>query len=152
MQFFRTAHFFKMNDIKNNKKTLRRMQTRIHHTSGRRKTSVKKINKDNKGGDITCTHDPLPQTVDQCSQHLAVWLVQTKHFIKIWWVKGVPVAAQQKWIRLVSMRVQVPSLVSLGGRGSGIAMSCGEGYRYGSDPMLLWLWLWLAAVALMIRP
>ena len=30
-------------------------------------------------------------------------------------------------------------------------MSCSVGYRYGSDPMLLWLWCSLAAVA-PIRP
>ena len=34
---------------------------------------------------------------------------------------------------------------------SGIAMSCGERRRRGSDPMLLWLWRRPAAVAL-IRP
>ena len=33
------------------------------------------------------------------------------------------------------------------GRGSGVAMSCGVGCRYGLDPEWLWLWLWPAAVA-----
>ena len=34
------------------------------------------------------------------------------------------------------------------GEGSGIAMSCGVGHRFGSDPVLLWLWYRLATVAL----
>ena len=35
-------------------------------------------------------------------------------------------------------------------KGSGFAISCGVGCRYGSDLVLLWLWLWLwlAPVAL----
>ena len=37
------------------------------------------------------------------------------------------------------------------GYGSGIAVSCGVGYRHGSDPELLWLWHRLAATA-PIRP
>ena len=37
------------------------------------------------------------------------------------------------------MRLWVQSLaLSSVGRGSGIAMSCGVGHRYGSDPKLLW--------------
>ena len=58
-------------------------------------------------------------------------------------VRGVPVVAQWKWIPLVSLRMHPwPRSV---GRGSGIAMSCGVGYRCTSD--LMWLWLWLAAIA-----
>ena len=34
------------------------------------------------------------------------------------------------------------------GRGSGVAMSCGVGYRYSSDPELLWLWHRPVATAL----
>ena len=34
------------------------------------------------------------------------------------------------------------------GQGSGTAMSCGEGLRHGSDPVLLWLWHRTAAAAL----
>ena len=37
------------------------------------------------------------------------------------------------------------------GEGSSIAVSCGVGYRHGSDPALLWLWRMPAATAL-IQP
>ena len=37
------------------------------------------------------------------------------------------------------------------GWGSGIAVSCGVGGRFGSDPALLWLWCRLVATA-PIRP
>ena len=53
--------------------------------------------------------------------------------------------------RLVSMRMWVPSLALLSGKGSGIAVSCGVGHRCGSDSTLLWLWRRPAAVA-PIRP
>ena len=53
---------------------------------------------------------------------------------------GVPIVAQQLGIQLVSMRMQVQSLASVG-EGSGIAMSYGVGCRRGSDPALLWLQL-----------
>ena len=33
------------------------------------------------------------------------------------------------------------------GSGSGVAMSCGEGHRHDSYPVLLWLWCRLAPVA-----
>ena len=46
---------------------------------------------------------------------------------------------QWKQIQLVSMRMQVQSLASVTGLRIGIAMSCGVGGRWGSDPMLLWL-------------
>ena len=68
--------------------------------------------------------------------------------------------AQRKRVRLVSMRytmmdwyplMQVQSLASLSGLGTGVAMSCGVGHRCGSDPVLLWLWYRPAAVA-PIRP
>ena len=36
-------------------------------------------------------------------------------------------------------------------KGSGVAVRCGVGCRYGSDPMLLWLWRRPVATAL-IRP
>ena len=49
--------------------------------------------------------------------------------------------------QLVSMRMQVGSLASLSGLGSGVAVSCGVGYRCGSDPVWLWLWRRLAAAA-----
>ena len=49
------------------------------------------------------------------------------------------------------MRMQLHSLASLSGLGSGVAVSCGVGRRCGSHPMLLWLWHRLAAVAL-IQP
>ena len=55
--------------------------------------------------------------------------------------------AQQKRIRLGTMRLQVRSLTSLSGLRIGVAMSCGVGHRRGSDPALLWLWCQLAAVA-----
>ena len=56
--------------------------------------------------------------------------------------------AQQKQIRLVSMRVQVRSLALLMGWGSDIALSCVVGHGRGSDPVLLWLWRRLTAIAL----
>ena len=49
------------------------------------------------------------------------------------------------------MRLWVRSLLLLGGLGSRIAVSCGEGCRHGSDPVLLWLWRRLVATA-PIRP
>ena len=48
--------------------------------------------------------------------------------------------------QLVSMKRQVPSLASLSGLGSHVAMSCGVGHRRSSDPVLLWLWTRLAAL------
>ena len=59
---------------------------------------------------------------------------------------GVPIVMQQKRTRLVSMRIQVQSLASVGG-GSSVAMSCGAGHRCGSDPVWLWLCCRLAATA-----
>ena len=59
--------------------------------------------------------------------------------------------AQQKPIRLVSVRMRVRSLASLSGLGSGVAVSCGVGRRLGLDPALLWLWCRPAAVVL-VRP
>ena len=56
--------------------------------------------------------------------------------------------AQQKQIQLGTMRLQVWSLASLSGLGSGVAVSCGVGRRRGSDLGLLQLWRRLAAVAL----
>ena len=56
--------------------------------------------------------------------------------------------AQGKRIRLGAMGLQVPSLASLSGWGSGVAMSCGVGHRRGSDLALLWLWHGPEAVAL----
>ena len=62
---------------------------------------------------------------------------------------GVPVVAQWWWTQLVSMRTWAWSLASLSGCwGSGVAMSCGVGWRHGSDPTLLWLWCRPAAEAL----
>ena len=47
--------------------------------------------------------------------------------------------AQWKRIQLVSMKMQVQSLALLMGKGSGVAVNCGIGRRFGSDPTLLWL-------------
>ena len=57
--------------------------------------------------------------------------------------------AQCKRIRLGSMRIRVPSLASLRGWGSGVAVSCGVGHRshVGLDPTLLRLWRRLAPAA-----
>ena len=44
--------------------------------------------------------------------------------------------------------MQVQSLASLSGLRIGVAVSCGEGHRHGSDLELLWLWRRLAATAL----
>ena len=46
--------------------------------------------------------------------------------------KGVPIAAQQRQIQLVTMRLQVRLLASLSG-----LRSCGVGRRCGLDPALL---------------
>ena len=62
---------------------------------------------------------------------------------------GVPIVAQQKRIRLASVRIQVPSLASLSGLRIQRCMSCGVGHRCGSD--LTWLWHRPASTAL-IRP
>ena len=48
-------------------------------------------------------------------------------------LQGVPVVAQQKRIRLVSMRRRVQSLASLSGWGFGVAVSCGVGRRGSLD-------------------
>ena len=58
---------------------------------------------------------------------------------------GVPVVAQQKQIRLGSMRMPVQSLAPLSR--SGDAVNCRVGHRWGSDLALLWLWYRLAAAA-----
>ena len=66
--------------------------------------------------------------------------------IKAEW--GVPIVAQQKWIRIVSMRMWFdPWLCSVGQQFS-VAMNCGVGRRHGWDSTLLWLWDRPAAVAL----
>ena len=59
---------------------------------------------------------------------------------------GVPVVVQQKWIQLLSMKMLVPSLASLGGQGSGVTISCDVGGRRGLDLALLCLWCRLAVV------
>ena len=59
--------------------------------------------------------------------------------------------AQQKRIRLGTMRLPVRSPALLSGLRIQCAVSCGLGYRCGSDLALLWLWCRLAAVA-PIRP
>ena len=51
--------------------------------------------------------------------------------------KRVPIVAQQKWIQLVSTRMQVQPLASLSGSGSSVAISCGVGRRRNSDLALL---------------
>ena len=45
------------------------------------------------------------------------------------------------------MRIWVQFLASLSW-GSGVAVSCGAGRRFGLDPASLWLWYSLTAVAL----
>ena len=56
--------------------------------------------------------------------------------------------AQWKRIQIGTMRLWVRSQALLSGLGSDVAVSCGVGRRFGSDPELLWLWCRLAAVAL----
>ena len=60
---------------------------------------------------------------------------------------GVPIMVQWKRIQLETMRLQVRSLASLRGSGSGIAMNCDIGHRCSSDLVFLWLWCRLAVVA-----
>ena len=48
--------------------------------------------------------------------------------------------AQQKRIRLGTMRFQVPSLASLSGLRIHVAVTCGVGRRHSWDLALLWLW------------
>ena len=55
--------------------------------------------------------------------------------------------AQRKRTRLGTGRGRVPSLGSLSGLRSGVAVSCGVGHRRGLDPAWLWLWWRPAAVA-----
>ena len=64
-------------------------------------------------------------------------------------VLGVPVLAEWKGIWLGTM--QILSLILLSGLRIRVAMSCGVGWRRGSDPVLLWLWCRPEATAL-IRP
>ena len=59
--------------------------------------------------------------------------------------------AQQKQIRLGTMRLRVLSLASLNGLRIRSCVSCGVGHRRGSDLALLWLWHRPVATAL-IRP
>ena len=68
-----------------------------------------------------------------------------KHKIKI--QTGVPIVAEQLK-NLISIHEDTGSTP---GHGSPIAMSCGVGCRYGSDPTLLWLWYRPAATP-SIRP
>ena len=49
------------------------------------------------------------------------------------------------------MTLQVQSLASPVGQGSGVAVNCGVGGRHGLDPTLLWLWCRPTARA-QIRP
>ena len=62
---------------------------------------------------------------------------------------GVPIVAQQKRIRLGTMRLRVlvPGLAQWVKDRSIVAVSCGIGYRCGLNLALLWLWCRLAAVA-----
>ena len=63
-------------------------------------------------------------------------------------LQGIPLVAEQKRVQLVTMRMQIWSLATLSGRGSGIAVRCGVGRRHGLDPTLLWLWCRSKAVVL----
>ena len=53
-------------------------------------------------------------------------------------LRGIPVVAQWKQIRLVCMSSWVPSLASLSRWGIHHALGCGVGRRLGSDLALLW--------------
>ena len=53
---------------------------------------------------------------------------------------GVPIMAQQKRIRLETMRLRVRSMALLSGLRICAAVSCGVGHRLGWDLALLWLW------------
>ena len=55
--------------------------------------------------------------------------------------------AQQKRIRLVSLRMQANPWPHSVGWGSTAAMSSSVGRRHGLDPVLRWLWCRLAAAA-----
>ena len=61
---------------------------------------------------------------------------------------GVPLVAQQKWIWLVTIRLQFRSLASLSVLRIQLAVSCGVGCRHSEDLVLLWLWCRPAATAL----
>ena len=66
--------------------------------------------------------------------------------------QGVSVVAQ--WLKNLTRNHEVVGSIPWPcsvGWGSGVAMSCGVGCRYSSDPELLWLWCRQAATAL-IRP
>ena len=65
-----------------------------------------------------------------------VWQYFISYEIISKWSLGVPVMAQQERTWLVSMRMQVQSLSV--GEGSGLALSCGVGYKCSLDPTLLW--------------
>ena len=54
-------------------------------------------------------------------------------------LRGVPVVAQQKQIRLVAMRLWVPSLTSLSGLRIRHCHKLWCSHRHGSDLALLWL-------------
>ena len=59
---------------------------------------------------------------------------------------------QRKQIRLGSVRMWgLITDLAQWGEGSGVAMSCGIGHRYGLDLALLWLW-WRPATVALIRP
>ena len=53
-------------------------------------------------------------------------------------------------MNLTSIHEDVGSIPGLA-QGSGIAVSCGVGYRHISDPSLLWMWCRLEVIAL-IQP
>ena len=65
-------------------------------------------------------------------------------------INGIPIVTQRVEDPMLSLRMQVQSLALLSGLSIRCCMSCGVGWRCGSDPVLLWLWLWcrLAAVDL----
>ena len=60
---------------------------------------------------------------------------------------GVPIMGQQVKNSIQrSVRLRVPSLVSLSGLRICVLLSCGVGHRQGLDLALVWLWCRLAAV------
>ena len=80
---------------------------------------------------------PLQFVEQEITSRAPIWM----RFRTLWqnkWRRGVPCRHSGLRTWLVSMRMQVCSLVSL-------SVSCGVGRRYGLDPV--WLWCRLAAAA-----
>ena len=79
---------------------------------------------------------------------LVFWLGQFYENIHCFSIIKQSIVAQQKWTRLETMRLQVPSLALLTGlKIRRCPVSCGVGSTHGLDLVLLWLWCRPAAVA-----